>query len=87
MLCFSSRGAVPVTVSGSPFAKVHLRTSSILRREYIWKIKRKAKDMMLETVLKILGIAASVANTIVRAIDIVQRTKDKHQKSNRSSAK
>jgi len=43
--------------------------------------------MMLETVLKILGIVASVASTIVRAIDIVQRAKDKHQKSNRDSAK
>ncbi len=43
--------------------------------------------MMLETVLKILGIAASLINTIVRVIDIVHRTKDKHQKSSRSSQK
>ncbi len=43
--------------------------------------------MMLETVLKILGIVASLVNTTVRVIDIVHRTKDKHQKSNRSSAK
>jgi len=43
--------------------------------------------MMLETVLKILGIVVSIANTIVRAVDIVQRAKDKHQKSNRSLPK
>ena len=43
--------------------------------------------MMLDTVLKVIGIVASVANTIVRAIDIVQRAKDKHQKSNRSLPK
>jgi len=46
----------------------------------IWKIPRKAKDMMLDAVLKVMDIIASVINTIMKMIDIAQRAKDKHQK-------
>lgn len=38
---------------------------------------------MLETVLKIVGIIVSTIGTIVKIVDMLQTTKDKHQKSNR----
>ena len=42
---------------------------------------------MLDTVLKIVGIIVNAIGTIVKIVDILQNTKDKHQKSNRPSPK
>ncbi len=40
--------------------------------------------MMLDTVLKILGIVFTAISTIVKIVDTLDRTKRKHQKSNHS---
>lgn len=38
---------------------------------------------MLDTVLKVVGIIVSAIGTLVKIVDMLQNTKDKHQKSNR----
>lgn len=42
---------------------------------------------MLDTVLKVVGIIVSVIGTIVKIVDMLQNTKDKHQESNRHCPK
>ncbi len=42
---------------------------------------------MLDTILKIASIITSITGTIIRVIDMLQRRKIKHQKSNRDSTK
>ncbi len=38
---------------------------------------------MLDTVLKVVGIIVSAIGIVVKIVDMLQNTKDKHQKSNR----
>lgn len=40
--------------------------------------------MILETVLKILGIVVTAISTIVKVADMLNKAKNKHQKSNRT---
>ena len=48
-------------------------------------MENTAKDkQMLDTVLKVVGIIVSAIGTVVKIADMLQNTKDKHQKSNRS---
>ena len=47
-------------------------------------MENTAKDkQMRDTVLKVVGIIVSAIGTIVKIVDMLQNTKDKHQKSNR----
>ena len=47
-------------------------------------MENTAKDkQMLDTVLKVVGIIVSAIGTLVKIVDMLQNTKDKHQKSNR----
>lgn len=39
---------------------------------------------MLELAVRIVGIIITTINTVVRVIDILQKAKDKRQKSNRT---
>ena len=48
-------------------------------------MENTAKDkQMLDTVLKIVSIIVSAIGTVVKIVDMLQNTKDKHQKSNRT---
>ena len=38
---------------------------------------------MLDTVLKVVSIIINAIGTVVKIVDMLQNTKDKHQKSNR----
>lgn len=38
---------------------------------------------MLDTILKIVSILSASVNLITKAAELLQKTKDKHQKSNR----
>ena len=57
------------------------RTSGILE-VVIWKIQRKGTWDVRDG-LKIVGIIVTSISTIVRIVDMLQKSKGKHQKSNR----
>ena len=51
-------------------------------------MENTAKDkQMLDTVLKVVGIIVSAIGTVVKIVDKLQNTKDKHQESNRHCPK
>lgn len=42
---------------------------------------------MLDTVVKIVSIIGTIFNTVVKVSEMLQKQKDKHQKSNRTTPK
>ena len=56
-----------------------------IRRWFCGKYTKGNLFEMLETILKIAGMIVTVASTIVKVIDLVDRFR--HQKSNRRSPK
>ena len=43
--------------------------------------------MVLDTVLKIVSIVVTSISTVVKVVDMLQKPKNKHQKSNRHTPK
>ena len=42
---------------------------------------------MLDTVVKIVSIIGTTFNTVVKLVEVLQKRKDKHQKSDRTTPK